>query len=162
MHAGEIDTRGRRPGEDAPYAPCPRCGYDLRGHAVPTCCPECGSAVDVSASMGSASRWADERLLDLWSIGVLQMSGGVMLIVSVLATYRGHYLAVLLGMVSGLCVAVATIWYVAMAPGTLLQLRRPTVRALRRDRVNLVWRWFLFDGALVGIFPVSLVLLAKL
>ena len=36
-----------------------------------------------------------------------------MLIVSVLAIYRGHYMAVLLGMVSGLCVTVATIWYVA-------------------------------------------------
>ena len=85
-----------------------------------------------------------------------------MLIVSILATYGGHYIAVLLGMVSGLCVAVATIWYVAMAPTMLLQLRRPTARALRRNRVNRVWRWILFDGALIGIFPFSLVLLAVL
>ena len=83
-----------------------------------------------------------------------------MLIVSVLAIYRGHYMAVLLGMVSGLCVTVATIWYVAPGADHVASTPASVRTQARSSQPGL--GWILFDGALVGIFPFSLLLLAIL
>lgn len=142
--------------------PCPRCGYDLRAHADRTRCPECGSFVEVSASIGKAGRWVDGRLLDLWSIGVLQMAGSVMMLVSIAAIHGGQYFAVLLALMSGLCVSVASMWFLVLAPGTVVQLRRPHMRALERHSITRLWRWFLLDGALIALLPVVLMLLIRI
>ncbi len=142
-------------------APCPNCGYDLRGHPDPARCPECGKEVHVSETRVWATRWIDLRLLDLWSIGVLQTTGGVALVITLIAIRRGHYVALILGLMAGLCVSTATLWFLALAPGVLLWRRRPLMRALGSARFAPLWRWLLLDAALITLVPVLFVLLTK-
>lgn len=88
-------------------------------------------------------------MLDLWSIGLLQIIGGLGAIVTLMAVRRGHYAALLVGLMAGMCMTTATIWFLAIAPSTIVRRRRPAVLALdgtRRLRLN---RWLLWDALLV-------------
>ncbi len=71
-----VDTSGE-------CVPCPQCGYDLRGHPDRARCPECGLKVQMSVAFGNANRWVDLRLLDLWSVFVVEAVGVVCLVASV-------------------------------------------------------------------------------
>lgn len=139
--------------------PCPVCGYDLRGHAAVARCPECGRGVHAVASMAQASRWVDMRLLDLWSIGVLQMIGSVCAALSVLAIRHGAYVAVVLAMAGGMYVATASVWYIVSMPLVVVRMRRPAYRSIARVRRVRVWRWLIVDGGLVSLVPLLLALL---
>jgi hypothetical protein len=147
----------------ASYAvPCPKCGYDLRGHADHTRCPECGSEVHVSAAINESNRWIDLRQVDCWSIAVLQVSGGAAAVITLIAIRLGHYVALLLGLMAGLCLATATFWFLAIAPATVGRTRRPLIRSLGGERLRTIHRLLWLDALLIGGVPVLLVMLAGL
>ena len=141
------------------FIPCPGCGYDLRGHPEDTRCPECGREVHVSAAFSQSNRWADLRLLDLWSIGVLQTVGSVCTLVSLLAIARGQYVAMPLGLAAGLYVATATLWYVAILVDVLVRCRRPGFRLLSAARRRELVRWVIADAVLVALLPALVLIL---
>lgn len=140
---GDIRSNPVPPGA----VPCPHCGYDLRGHTDETVCPECGRSVHVSLARSDAFRWIDMRLLDLWSIGVVQTVGCAAGLLSLLAIRRGHYVALLLGMMAGLCMSAASLWFVALVPAIVLRTRRPAMRVLGLRRLRPLFLWCVLDAA---------------
>ena len=96
--------------------PCPNCGYDLRGHPSITRCSECGQRVTVDATIARTIRWVDLRLLDLWSIAIVQGAGCAAGLLSLLAIRSGHYSALILGLAAELALCVATLWFLALTP----------------------------------------------
>ena len=100
--------------DDDSSFPCPRCGYDLRAHPDHARCPECGRAVTQSAVLGAISHWVDRKLLDLWSIAVLQSTGLFCMVVAILAVRAGQYVAVGLGLAASFHLVVATCWYLVL------------------------------------------------
>lgn len=143
-------------------APCPACGYDLRGHPDHTRCSECGAEVHVSAAISDASRWLDQRMLDLWSIAVLQSVCAVAVVVSVIAIHQGQFVALLLGLMTGVGVVLSTLWFLAISPGVILRTREPFGLALGRRRVRRLRRWWLADAALTVFVPALFILLTRL
>lgn len=139
--------------------PCPNCAYDLRGHSVVTRCPECGAEVEVGQAIEKTVRWIDVRLLDLWSICVLQIAGNVVAIPTIMAIRQGQYAALILGMMAMVCVSVATIWLLAISPGILLRYRRPFVRRIGADRMRRLIRWWCADAALAALQPLAFAML---
>lgn len=150
MHAGDSEQR---------KAPCPNCGYDLRGHPDHTVCPECGREVVVSAANAEMNRWADTRLLDLWSISVLQLIGGVCLTVSMFAVSRGQYVAVLLGLTASLYVIGAASWLVVVLASIGIRSRRVAYHALGRKRWHEVLRWSALNIALLAATSTAVILI---
>ena len=136
-----------------PPALCPTCGYDLRGHADPTTCPECGAHAAVSAArIGArigAVRWIDTRLLDLWSIALLQAVGTLSSFVGLAATRAGQYVALVLGLVGLVYTACATVWFVACAIGFALRAGQPAMQMVAPDHRARLTRWMLIDVCIV-------------
>lgn len=151
-----------RPGDsEVDAAPCPICGYDLRGHPDPARCPECGNEVHVGPAISQATRWVDLRLLDLWSIAVLQTTGGLAEVATLLAIRQGHYVALLVGLMAGLCVSTATVWFVALLPGIVVHSRRPLMRTLHGARLGELQRWLAVDALLIVAVPVLFMILTS-
>lgn len=162
MHAkleGMAYVRSSNPRVDA--APCPKCAYDLRGHPDPTRCPECGNEVHVGPAISEAIRWVDLRLLDLWSIGVLQATGGLAEVVTLIAIRQGHYVALLLGLMAGLCICTATVWFAALLPGIVIRSRRPLMRTVHGARLGELWRWLVVDALLIVAVPALFMILTN-
>ena len=139
--------------DDAPreLLPCPVCGYDLRGHGGRPRCPECGQRVNATEAAIAQSRWVDMRLLDLWSISVLQLIGSICAITSVVAIRQGQYVAVGLAMAAGIYVLTATLWYAILLPLALLRLKTPAFRGVPSHRRIRLWAWMGLDGGLVVV-----------
>lgn len=95
-------------------------------------------------------------MLDLWTIGALQMIGGLGAVFTVVSIRRGHYAALLIGLMAGLCVVTATIWFLAIAPSTFLTRRRPAIQALGHARRLSLRRWLIWDALLIGGLPALL------
>ena len=129
--------------------PCPQCGYDLRGHTDPARCPECGQIVRVGGEIEIASQWLMARLIDLWSLAILQSVGAGMLLLCRIAFLWGQYYYTILNLLAGLCVIAATVWYFWLAPGVWLRTRRPIMGAFSTRRIRQVRVWCLIDGVLV-------------
>ena len=138
--------------------PCPNCGYDLRGHPSIARCSECGEHVAVDAALARTIRWVDLRLLDLWSIAIVQSAGCVAGVLSLLAIRGGHYSALILGMAAELALCVATLWFAALTPGIFLRLRSPIIRALKTQQARRLRCWWVFDAALIAVPPSILIL----
>lgn len=100
-----------------------------------------------------ASRWVDLKLLDLWSIALLQVVGGLAAGATLIAIHLGHYVALLLGLMAALCISSATVWFLGLVPGILWRCRRPLESTVAARRIAKM-RWFLLiDGALVVAVP---------
>jgi hypothetical protein len=146
------------PADLAHAVPCPVCGYDLRGHPDQTRCPECGRDVHAGEAMHVERRWVDRALVDLWSIGVLQVVGLLAALVSAIAITRGQYLAVVLGMMALVYLAASAVWFVIALLVMVAHHRRPayaSVDAARRARLR---KWICIDGLLILCPIIPLVL----
>lgn len=129
--------------------PCPQCGYDLRGHPDPARCPECGQTVRTAEEIEIASQWLMARMIDLWSLAILQTVGAGTLLFCQIAVQWGQYYYTILGLLAGLCVTAATVWYFWLAPTIWLRTRRPIMGAFSTRRVRQVQVWCLVDGVLI-------------
>ena len=145
--------------DDDSSFPCPRCGYDLRAHPDHARCPECGHAVTQSAVLGAISHWVDRKLLDLWSIAVLQSTGLFCMVVAILAVRAGQYVAVGLGLAASFHLVVATCWYLVLLVQILRRLRARSLHRIPRDRRRNLWGWYLLDSVLVAALPLVLFVL---
>lgn len=112
-------------------------------------------------AISDATRWVDLRLLDLWSIGVLQITGGLAEAVTLIAIRQGHYVALLVGLMAGLCISTATVWFVALLPGIVVRSRRPLMRTLHGARLGELWRWLVVDALLIVAVPVLFMILTN-
>jgi hypothetical protein len=119
-------------------------------------------AVQIGAVSIEASRWFDLRLLDFWSIAVLQAVGCAATALSVFAVRQGQAVALILGMLAMLCVTVATFWFVAIGPALLWRLRRPFMRAVAGRRIRPLIQWCVADSLLVAFGPVLYLILGRL
>ncbi|MFQ5495708.1 MAG: hypothetical protein ACE5EX_10050 [Phycisphaerae bacterium] len=153
-------TDGRSSAVSARAMPCPRCGYDLRGHGDPTRCPECGRTVSFSAAASRSARWIDGRLLDLWSVAVLQGSGCLAGGITILAIWQGHYIAVMLGLMAAVMMAGASMWFIGLAASILVRSRRPFMRTLWPLQIRRLARLCVMDAILVAVAPAEVMVLA--
>ena len=142
-------------------APCPLCGYDLRGHPAQTRCPECGKPVDAGAAYAVLARWVELCILDQWSICILQTIGMVCTFVSVLAVRQGQYVAVVIGLAAGGYVATATLWYLILLPFVIRRVRRPNFAALPWQRRRELSRWVWINAFLIALLPVAVIVLRR-
>lgn len=124
-------------------------------------CPECGNDVRVGPAISEATRWVDLRLLDLWSIAVLQTTGVLAEVATLLAIRQGHYVALLVGLLAGLCVFTAAVWFVALLPGIVIRSRRPFMRTLHGARLGELWRWVVVDALLLASLPILFMILSN-
>ena len=141
-------------------APCPNCGYDLRAHMTPARCPECGRTVHIGVALSETMQWVDNRLLDLWSIAVMQLIGSVGAAVGLLAIRSGQYVALLLTMFAGVCVVTGTLWLATVGAGVGLRYRKPTMRVVPLARRRLLLKWLFGDLLLTLLVALSLSRLA--
>lgn len=118
--------------------------------------------VVVSAAAGEINRWADTRLLDLWSISLLQTIGLICLGISLLAVAQGQYVALILGLTSGVYVVAAGVWFLLIGVGFLWRIRSPQFSMLGARRRRRLFRWILFDACLVFLIPGVIILLRGL
>jgi hypothetical protein len=104
--------------------------------------------------MGEAIHWVDKKLLDLWSIAVLQVVGLTCGAMCAAAVQRGQALALVLGMASVLYVIGAGAWFACVV---LAVLARGAGRGFQPAgpvrRARLV-RWLISDAFLVAAMPV--------
>jgi len=140
-------------------APCPNCGYDLRGHTTPACCPECGRTVHTGVALSEMMQWVDNRLLDLWSIAVMQIIGAIGCGVGLLALRSGMYVALLLTMFAGVCVTAGTLWLLGVAGGVAFRFRKPTMRVVPAPRRRQLIQWLTGDLSLTLLIVLLLSLL---
>ena len=137
----------------APVGHCPDCGYDQRGLPSGSVCPECGGRFRLGRVVGDINRWAELRLLDLWSIAVLQAIGLAVATGSIVIMPHARAGAVMLGMAATVYLTAGTIWYAAVALGSIRRLRRPAYKNILARRRIALTRWLVYDGVLV-VLPI--------
>lgn len=147
------------PSFDLP-APCPYCGYDLRGHPEGAVCPECGRWVLAGQWRWEMSRWVDGRILDLWCIAVIQATAVGVVLFSAAAILFEQAWAAGFGAVSLLYGLIATIWYGWVAAGYLSRFRRHSFRAYPFRHRRRLFAWLVIDGLLILLPPALGLLLA--
>lgn len=144
-----------------PVGHCPDCGYDQRGLPSGSACPECGGRFRLGRVVGDINRWAELRLLDLWSIAVLQTLGLAVATAGIVILPQARAGAVMLGMAAAVYLTAGTVWYAAVALASVRRIRRPGYKnILARRRADLT-RWLGYDGVLVALPFVGLLWLAS-
>ena len=118
--------------------------------------------LDLTVVATEAGRWLDLRLLDLWSISVLQTLGGVAVVISLIAIRQGHYVALLLGLIAGICVSIASLWFMAVAPAIVIRSRQPFMRMLAVSRRRGLRRLLVIDAFLVAVVPILFMILTRM
>ena len=81
-------------------------------------------------------------------------------VASMIAVRQGLYVALLLGLMAGICVATASLWFLALGPAAFLRSGRPFMQLLGTRRLRRLRVWCLMDGVLVLVLPLLLVILA--
>lgn len=150
------------PSSSPPPALCPNCGYDLRGHPDEARCPECGLEVHVSLMVAHENKWVDRRLLDYWSIGIMQAIGTICAIVSVVAISQGQYVGVVAGMAAGVYMLSASTWFLVLTAMLLRRAGKPAYLTVHPRRRKRLLHWVVVDLMLVAVFPSLMVLVWKL
>lgn len=134
-----------------PVGHCPDCGYDQRGLPSGSACPECGGQFLLGRVVGDINRWAELRVLDLWSIAVLQTVGLAVATAGLVMLPRARAGAVMLGMAAAVYIAAGTVWYVAVAVSFIRRIRRPAYKNILAHRRGDLTRWLGYDGVLVAL-----------
>ncbi len=148
--------------ETAGRAICPGCGYDLRGHPDDARCPECGQTVSVSDTFRTINQWADRKLLDLWSVFVLQAIGSVAAAFSLLAVARGQYVALVLALAAGLYIGAGLLWYLFLLASLVRRARSHTFALLKKPRRRQLRRWTLLNAAITAIAVAIILILRRM
>ena len=133
----------------APIGHCPTCGYDQRGLPAGGRCPECGAPFWPGQVIGEVHRWADDALMGLWSVAVLQGVGGSCALLSAVAFRFSQPAAVMVAMAAAVYLLAGSIWYVTIAIDAAIRFRRPALKNMSAEMRRLLQRWLLIDAALV-------------
>lgn len=135
---------------------CPSCGYDQRGLAVGTPCPECGGDCTPAVVLGAVNRWAEGALLDLWSIGVFQSVGAACALLAVVGLRRTEPAAMLLFITAGLYMPASAIWFVIVLVGYFRRRVTPVLRNISVQRRRRIRNWLISDALLIAFPPMVL------
>lgn len=114
-------------------------------------CPECGGRFRLGRVVGDINRWAELRLLDLWSIAVLQTLGLGAATAGLLMLPRARAGAIMLGMAAVVYLTAGTIWYGAVAISSARRIRRPAYKNIIARRRTDLERWLIYNGVLVAL-----------
>lgn len=127
----------------APVGHCPHCGYDQRGLPAGGRCPECGRRFWLGLVVGDINRWADGELLNLWSIGVLQLMGMTCLFLGAAAIRQTAAAGMIMIVAAVVYLTASTIWFGITLASVLFRKARPVfVNITDRRRAQLTtWLW---------------------